>query len=265
MNKMTATAGFSPRAPQPTRAAQCAVHGPYESRCHFGAVWSQCPACAVESAARQQARREAGEREERRLAWQRRLGEAGIPERFRNRTLQSFVAETEAQARALAFATDYAERFDDVLATGRSALFIGRPGTGKTHLAVGIGLRLMHRDGRAVLFTTVMRAIRRVKDTWGRQSRESETQAIAALVFPDLLILDEVGAQFGSDTERLILFDVLNERYEKRRPTLLLSNLTVDEVQGYLGERVFDRLREDGGEAVTFDWPSWRGRLGAGA
>ena len=121
----------------------------------------------------------------------------------------------------------------------------------------------MHRDSRTVLFTTVMRAIRRVKDTWSRESRESETQAIAALVFPDLLILDEIGVQFGSDTERLILFDVLNERYEKRRPTLLLSNLNIDEVKAYLGERVFDRLREDGGEAIVFDWASWRGRIAA--
>ena len=68
--------------------------------------------------------------------------------------------------------------------------------------------------------------------------------------------------QFGSDTEKLILFDVLNERYEKRRPTLLLSNLVVDDVQAYLGERIFDRLREDGGEAVAFDWESHRAKAG---
>ena len=112
-----------------------------------------------------------------------------------------------------------------------------------------------------MLFTTVMRAIRSVKDTWGGGSGKSETQAIAALVYPDLLILDEVGVQFGSDTEKLILFDVLNERYEKRRPTLLLSNFGVDEVQAYLGDRIFDRLREDGGEAVPFDWESQRGKV----
>lgn len=246
-----------------TRADTCAKHGPFEAKCFIASIWSKCPACSAEAAAREKAEREAKERDDRRQAWQRRIGEAGIPERFQNRSLQSFVAETEQQARALAFAQDYADRFDQALTTGRSALFIGRPGTGKTHLAAGIGLRIMHRDSRTVLFTTVMRAVRRVKDTWNRESRESETQAIAALVFPDLLILDEVGVQFGSDTERLILFDVLNERYEKRRPTLLLSNMNIDEVKAYLGERVFDRLREDGGEAIIFDWASWRGRIAA--
>lgn len=119
----------------------------------------------------------------------------------------------------------------------------------------------MRRDSRPVLFTTVMRAVRSVKDTWDRGAEKSEAQAVAALVFPDLLILDEVGVQFGSETEKLILFDVLNERCEKRRPTLLLSNFGVDEVQAYLGERIFDRLREDGGEAVAFDWESYRGKV----
>jgi len=136
---------------------------------------------------------------------------------------------------------------------------VGRPGTGKTHLAVGIGLQIMERNNRTVLFTTVMRAVRRVKDTWGKSGSETETKAIAALAFPDFLILDEVGLQFNSDTERLILFDVLNDRYEKRRPTLLMSNLPVGEVGEYLGERIMDRLREDGGEFIPFDWESHRG------
>ena len=256
----TALADMGIHAEPKTRTDTCPEHGPFESRCFIGSIWSRCPICSAEAIAREQAERDAKEREERRQAWQRRIGEACIPERFRDRTLQRFVAETAQQARALLFAKDYADHFDQALATGRSALFIGRPGTGKTHLAVGIGLQIM-RHGRTVLFSTVMRAIRRVKDTWNRESRESETQAIAALVFPDLLILDEVGVQFGSDTEKLILFDVLNERYEKRRPTLLLSNLTLDEVKTYLGERIFDRLREDGGEAIVFDWESWRGRV----
>lgn len=75
-----------------------------------------------------------------------------------------------------------------------------------------------------------------------------------------MLILDEVGVQFGSEAEKLILFDVLNERYERCKATILLSNLTATEVKDYLGERVMDRMREDGGKVVVFDWESYRGR-----
>ena len=116
------------------------------------------------------------------------------------------------------------------------------------------------RQRRPVLFITVQRAIRRVRDTWSRDSAETESQAIGTLVFPDLLILDEVGVQTGSEFEKNLIFDILNERYEKRRPSLLLSNLELADVRAYLGERVFDRLREDGGMAVPFDWASHRGK-----
>ena len=245
------------------RKTNCEAHGEYESVNFIGRIWSKCPACSAEAAAKERAEQEAREHSERKAAWERRLGESCIPPRFTDRTLNNFVATTPEQIHALAFATAYADGFNEVIKTGRSALFVGNVGTGKTHLAAGIALRLMRRDNRPVLFTTVMRAVRSVKDTWSRGSTRTEAQAVAELVYPDLLILDEVGVQFGSEAEKLILFDVLNERYEKRRPTLLLSNFGVDEVRVYLGERIFDRLREDGGEAVPFDWESHRGKVQA--
>ncbi|MDN8030315.1 ATP-binding protein [Burkholderia multivorans] len=256
---MKSLSDLLPSSEPETQAAICEEHGDYESRHVFGRIWTKCPTCAADAREKQRREDEARDRAKRVMAWQSKIGGAGIPERFLDRRLGTFVARSDDQRRALAFAQDYADTFDEVLATGRCALFIGRPGTGKTHLAVGVGMQIME-SGYTALFQTVMRAVRRVKDTWRRDSQESETAAIAAMVFPDLLILDEVGVQFSSDAERLILFDILNERYEKRKPTLFLSNLTTDEVKACLGERVFDRLREDGGEVVPFGWESHRGK-----
>ena len=244
----------------PTRIDHCDAHGDFEARNFIGRVWSKCPECAREEEARKKEAEEAEARKQKRLRWEAKIGAAGIPERFRERTLDSFEADTPAQQHALEVAKNYAANFGEALKTGRCLIFVGRPGTGKTHLAVGIGLRIMGAENRTVLFTTVMRAIRRVKDSWANNSTETESQAIAALTFPDLLILDEVGVQFGSDFERNIMFDIMNERYEKRRPTIILSNLSKDELIGFLGERVFDRMREDGGKVIGFDWDSYRGR-----
>lgn len=241
------------------RVEVCETHGEFESRNFFGKRWSKCPVCADELSKKEEAARVAAEAEKQAERWQYRIDSAGIPARFQGRTLQSFVADTSAKKKALEFATAFADGFDEVVQTGRSAVFLGLPGTGKTHLACGIGLQLI-RNNRSVLFTSVLRAIRRIKETWSKAADETETEAVHALVRPHLLILDEVGVQFGSETEKMILFDVLNERYEHRRPTILISNLTLPEVKAYLGERVFDRLREDGGEVVTFDWPSHRGK-----
>lgn len=248
-----------------TRQASCQQHGQYEAR-SFSILgksmpWSRCPVCAAEREAEQKAEEERRNREAKQAALMKKIGHSGIPDRFHNRTLEAFEAETDEKKRALAFAKDYADNFDAVLSTGRCALFIGLPGTGKTHLACGIGLQIMREQNRTVYFTTVQRAMRRVKDSWSRYSRETESQAIETLVAPDLLILDEVGVQSGSDFERNTLFDVLNERYEKRRPTILISNLTPGEVKAFLGERVVDRIREDGGGTMVFKWQSYREQL----
>jgi DNA replication protein DnaC len=246
------------------RHEHCAEHGDYDSRNIIRNVWSGCPACAAHQQASRQIEEAEKAESERHQSWQRRLGEAGIPDRFKDRTLSAYRAVDDGQKHALEFAQSYADQFDKVVETGRSAIFCGRPGTGKTHLAVGVALQVMAR-GRCAMFTTVQRAMRRVKDTFRKGAEESESQAIAVLTYPDLLIIDEIGVQFGSEFEKNMMFDILNERYEKRRPTLLLSNLTAQEVKLFLGERIYDRLKEDGGQCVSFDWESYRGTVGCAA
>lgn len=255
MNNFT---DFGVNAEVQTKAEHCDTHGDFVSRNVFRSVWSGCPGCAADRQAIEQREAEEKAAHERHRAWQKKLGDAGIPERFHSRTLASYTASNDGQRRALAFATEYADNFAAVEASGRSAIFCGKPGTGKTHLAVGVGLYVMACH-KLVMFTTVQRMVRRVKDAWRKDASESESDVIALLVQPDLLILDEIGVQFGTEFEKNLMFDVLNERYEKRRPTLLLSNLTAQEVKAFLGERVYDRLREDGGQAVSFDWVSHRG------
>lgn len=236
----------------------CKKHGSYESRNLFRHVWSGCPACAADEKAVRDREAEELELSRRHAAWQRKLGDANIPDRFRDRTLSSYVATTDGQKRALAFANAYAEQFADVSKTGRSAIFCGKPGTGKTHLSIGIALAIMG-TGKSAMFTTVQRIVRRMKETFRKDSEESERDVLNMLTYPDLLIIDEIGVQFGSDFEKNLMFDILNERYEDRKPTLLLSNLTAQEVKAFLGERIYDRLREDGGQCVSFDWSSYRG------
>jgi DNA replication protein DnaC len=110
---------------------------------------------------------------------------------------------------------------------------------------------------RSPVFVTVQRLIRRVKDSWHTKA-ETESEVVDAFASPDLLILDEVGVQFGSEFERQLLFDVLNERYEKLKPSILLSNIPKEQLADYLGERVTDMLRENGDKMIGFDWESYR-------
>ena len=253
LHPQTGAAIYEPRT--------CAKHGDYQAKQLIPGRFAMCPTCRTESEDAEKQKRSEMYAQIARSNHLARLGRAGIPERFHERTLETFVVENTGQRRALDFALDYTADMEKTLKAGRSAVFIGKPGTGKTHLAIGIGRKAMELQKADVLFITVMRAIRSIKDTWAKGSEQSESQAIAALVAPDLLILDEVGVQYGSDFEKNMLFDVLNDRYEKRRPTIFLSNLDKTEVTAYLGERVMDRLREDGGAVISFAWDSYRGRI----
>lgn len=239
-----------------TEERECETHGSYLSVQLFGCHWSQCPVCSKNEQDEYDRKREIYIQEEARNRWIGTLRISGIPERFRNRRLSTFVASTKKQKEALSFAIEFENDLNN--ANGRCAIFVGTPGTGKTHLAIGVGIERLKREN-TVLFTTVFKAVRKVKESWSKDTRETESEIIESMVSPSLLILDEVGVQFGSDTEKIILFDILNDRYEKRKSTILISNLTINEVKSYLGERIFDRFREDNGGFVVFDWKSYRG------
>lgn len=242
-------------------ARSCPAHGEYEALCHLKNHWTDCPKCSEEKRLELDKKADEARSIEERMQWEARMGRAGIPQRFHDRTVANYEATTPEQKFAKAFAVEYGKNVEQAMQTGRGAIFIGKPGTGKTHLACAIGLHAMREHNASVLFITVMRAMRSIKDTWTKGSEISESEAIDNLVHPKLLILDEVGVQFGSEFERNTMFDVLNERYEKRRPTIFLSNLTDTEIVGFLGERVIDRLREDGGQIVPFTWDSYRGKV----
>ncbi len=246
---------------EPPKPATCEQHGDFESRNVFGSVWSRCPVCAEEAEQARQQRQRMADEEARNERWQGAVHCAGIPPRFTTRTLDNFIATSQAQKAALTFAQDMADELVSRHQTGRCAVFVGKPGTGKTHLAVGIGMHAL-KARHTVLFTTVTRLIRRIRDTYNKGNEETELQAVSVFTKPYLLILDEIGVQRGTDDEKLLLFDVLNDRYENQRSTILLSNLPAKELRGYLGDRVFDRLKEDGGQVVVFDWESRRGQIG---
>lgn len=243
----------------PNKPASCDKHGEFESANVIGKIWTTCPVCSKEQKAIADQEQAAKEVTERQALWVRRMGEAGIPERFRTRTLSCYKATNAGQKRALQFASEYAEQFTRVCETGRSAIFCGLPGTGKTHLAIGVALHVITL-GKLAAFTSVQRMILRVKDSWKKDSKESESDVLNMLVYPDLLVIDEIGVQFGTEFEKNFMFLLLNERYEKRRPTILLSNLTVSEIKLFLGDRIYDRLKEDNGQCVSFDWASFRGQ-----
>lgn len=249
--------------PTETEAAlYCPEHGPFDGviRQFPGREPepSPCPQCQQAKQAALDAERQQQADDAVRRAWLQRIKEAGIPPRFLEKDFHHFRAEIGPQKRALTIAQRYAERFDRVASTGTCLVFTGQPGTGKTHLACALVKHLL-MQGRTAEFTSVYRCLRRIKTTWRAGAAETEQDVLRHFAALDLLALDEVGMQFGSDAEKLLLFEVINSRYEAIKPTLLISNAAPAELEAYLGARLVDRLTENGGTFVSFEWESARG------
>lgn len=241
------------------KPSTCARHGAFMTRgvrWRGGReVWSVCPGCEAERIAAEAAELEAKALAARAAERERAIGEAGIPQRFRARCFDNFLADTEEKRHALTVARDFAEAFADER-RGAGLIFAGLPGTGKTHLAAAIMQALI--DRHSVQYLTCMGLIRAVRDTWRKDSERTERALIRMLGEEvDLLVLDEIGATYGTDGEQTILFDVLDKRYAAMKSTILLTNQNKVGFKGFVGDRVFDRLVETS-RWVAFDWPSHR-------
>lgn len=219
----------------------------------FLCVCSECSKEKEAKLAKEQAQAADNQRSEK---LKRMFAECQIGKRFQRCNFESYKSANEQSEKIKIKCQQYAENFTENFKLGYGLILSGKPGTGKNHLAAAICNAVME-SGKSTLHTTVMKMIRRIKTTWRKDSEEQEQRAILSFCKPDLLVIDEVGVQFDSQTEKLLLTEIINERYERMLPTILISNLTIDQLKEALGDRIIDRFR-DGGKVLVFDWDSYR-------
>ncbi|WP_324028827.1 AAA family ATPase [Pantoea sp. JZ2] len=219
---------------------------------------SRCPACIAATLEETHTSRKA-------LQVEHLTEKANIAERFEGCTLENYEAVNDKASRNLGMLKSYARRWPEMYAAGTSLILSGKPGTGKNHLAVGLAKALIAEHQASVLLTSVLKIIRAVRRSWDKNAEYSEEEVIAMYTDRDLLIIDEVGVQYSSDSEKITLFEILNTRYERMLPTVMISNLTPDEISQAIGERLTDRMVEGKGTTLIFDWESYRSRKGVTA
>jgi DNA replication protein DnaC len=112
---------------------------------------------------------------------------------------------------------EYIDRNENVIALGNS-------GTGKTHVALGLGLAACQR-GLSVGFTTAAALVHELIEARDERRLLNMQKKLARL---KLLIIDELGFVPLSKTGAELLFEVFSQRYE-RGSTLVTSNLPFDE------------------------------------
>ena len=115
------------------------------------------------------------------------------------------------------------------LERSENVIFLGPPGVGKSHLAIALGVKAVEA-GYRVLFLTLEELLTRLMRA---QSENRLERMLQQLVYPRLLILDEIGYLLMSREEASLFFRFLCRRYEKAS-LVLTSNKSFLDWGGHL-------------------------------
>lgn len=225
----------------------CSKHGFFIVAQKASAGWSYfsgCPGCEAEAKAR------------------RLFGQSMIPLRFKDKRFDNYLIENSGQEAAVKSCKEFVASVSNDPLSGKNLVLVGKPGTGKTHLACSSMNALVEKSYLTVLYASVEKILTKIKSTW-TDSTISEYEMIERFAKVDLLTIDEIGTcRSISNREKDKLFELINERYERKKSTIFISNLDLtgeNSMESYLEERSFDRICEDI-QVVFFEWESYRRR-----
>jgi len=139
----------------------------------------------------------------------------------------------------------------------------GSPGTGKTHLAVAILRELVReskirRDAHA-RFVPVPELLAEIRASY-RDDGPDERDIMDRYSQLPYLVLDDLGAEKTTEWSITTLYLIIDRRYRDMRPTVVTTNLTLDQIAGTLSERISSRLAS--GKIITIKAPDYRMKRG---
>ena len=160
---------------------------------------------------------------------------------FENFSLDAYKSNPEVRARmernlkiAKAFADNFARHHDNLL-------LIGTTGTGKTHISTAIAKAIISQ-GFDVLYDSVQNIINDFEADKFRSGYSQTEPAGAKYLECDLLIIDDLGAEFISQFSVSALYNLINTRQNKGLSTIISTNLSGPELAGKYDGRIYSRI-----------------------
>jgi len=136
-------------------------------------------------------------------------------------------------------AISFVQNFDDEF---QNLLLYGETGLGKTFICHCIAKAVLDA-GFTVLYLTAPRLFKLVQaQQFRRENAESAEEQLDAVQDADVLILDDLGAEFSNTFTDSALFDVINQRLLDGRSTVISTNLPPDELMEQYTERIASRF-----------------------
>lgn len=131
---------------------------------------------------------------------------------------------------------EYAKHFH---IPNQGLLMIGGTGLGKTHLSFSIGNAVI-KNGFSVIYGSAPDLFRKIEKEHFDSSEEGDTAQL--LQDCNLLIIDDLGAEFDSKFNQAALYNLLNTRMNKGLPLIVNTNFNLIELNNRYGGRILSRL-----------------------
>jgi DNA replication protein DnaC len=120
-----------------------------------------------------------------------------------------------------------------------NAMLFGPPGRGKTHAAVAAGCLLSGLDLAGFAFISTYRWLSEIKNF---RDPEAAEEARARAELAHVLVIDDIGRANVTDYDIENLAQLLDERLDRRRRTIMTSNLLAEEFADVFGDHLTSRL-----------------------
>lgn len=175
---------------------------------------------------------------------------AMLPSRHAQSGFRNYQVKNNGQQIALTQCSTFAKDTNNGM--NRNLIMVGRTGTGKTHLSCAVAKNVLN-DRKYARYTTSEDMSNEIANAW-KKADDSEASAIYRFTEYDLLILDEYGLHDRHENRLQLVHKVLYSRYDAKKATMLISNMTIEELQKDLGDRLWSRFQHDGLTIVECNW-----------
>ncbi|MBD8010663.1 ATP-binding protein [Acinetobacter pecorum] len=184
-----------------------------------------------------------------------RIHSTGLNQRYLECGFSNYSVSTIEQQQVVG----YCQNFTQQLLNGSKSSFIlyGTPGTGKTHLGSAIVRNLIYKTKMSARYITSAQIAQTIMSSWSIED-QSEEQWIQFFADFDLLVLDEYGLHDRHSARLELIHKVLYKRYDMMKPTMIISNFTIENLEQDLGVRLWSRLHENQLITVPCYWSDHR-------